>query len=76
MSAEPDSFDNLLSQPPSARIQQFRDFAVAHPLLVEAKRPTVGGHHGIGPELAHHCFRAHRSGEDDLIVKSPAAAQR
>jgi energy-coupling factor transporter ATP-binding protein EcfA2 len=37
MSAEPDSFNNPLSQPPSARIQQFRDFAVAHPLLVEAK---------------------------------------
>jgi energy-coupling factor transporter ATP-binding protein EcfA2 len=28
---------NLLAQPPSARIQYFRDFAIAHPLLVEAK---------------------------------------
>ena len=37
MNAEPAPFADLLSQPPSVRIQQFRDFAVAHPLLVEAK---------------------------------------
>ena len=28
---------DLLAQPPSVRIQYFRDFAIAHPLLVEAK---------------------------------------
>ena len=27
----------LLAQPPSARIRQFKDFAVAHTMLVEAK---------------------------------------
>src|SRR5947207_4414084 len=29
--------ESLLAQPPSARLQYFKDFAVAHPLLVEAK---------------------------------------
>jgi len=28
---------DLLAQPPSVRIQHFKDFAIAHPLLVEAK---------------------------------------
>jgi energy-coupling factor transporter ATP-binding protein EcfA2 len=28
---------DLLAQPPSVRIQYFKDFAIAHPLLVEAK---------------------------------------
>ena len=28
---------NLLAQPPSVRIQAFKDFAIAHPLLVEAR---------------------------------------
>lgn len=37
MSAAQVPFDNLLSQPSTVRVQQFRDFAVAHPLLVEAK---------------------------------------
>src|SRR5260370_7112883 len=30
-------FEKPLLQSPSVRVQQFRDFAVAHPLLVEAK---------------------------------------
>src|SRR5229473_1907925 len=28
---------DLLAQPPSVRIQYFKDFAIAHPLLMEAK---------------------------------------
>ena len=28
---------DLLAEPPSVRIQYFKDFAIAHPLLVEAK---------------------------------------
>ena len=35
--ASEDRTPDLLAQPPSARIQYFRDFAIAHPLLVEAK---------------------------------------
>src|ERR1019366_221708 len=37
-----DRTPNLLAQPPSARIQYFRDFAIAHPLLVEAKEGLLG----------------------------------
>src|SRR5437867_11810908 len=29
--------NTLLAQPPSVQLQYFKDFAVAHPLLVEAK---------------------------------------
>jgi len=37
MGAAPIPLDNELSQSPAPRLQQFRDFAVAHPLLFEAK---------------------------------------
>lgn len=37
MSAAPAPIHKLLSQSQAVRIQQFRDFAVAHPLLVEAR---------------------------------------
>jgi len=37
MSAPTTSFRDLLGQPPSVRVQYFKDFAVAHTLLVEAK---------------------------------------
>lgn len=37
MSAPTTSFRDLLAQPPSVRVQYFKDFAVAHTLLVEAK---------------------------------------
>src|ERR1700724_2978357 len=35
--ASDDRTPNLLAQPPLVRIQCFKDFAIAHPLLVEAK---------------------------------------
>jgi len=37
MSAPTTSFRDLLGQPPSVRVQYFKEFAVAHTLLVEAK---------------------------------------
>jgi|SRR5579872_634692 len=37
MGAAQVQFENPLPQSPAVRVQQFRDFAVAHPLLVEAK---------------------------------------
>lgn len=37
MSAPTTSFRDLLAQPPSVRVQYFKNFAVAHTLLVEAK---------------------------------------
>lgn len=37
MSAPTTSFRDLLAQPPSVRVQYFKDFTVAHTLLVEAK---------------------------------------
>jgi energy-coupling factor transporter ATP-binding protein EcfA2 len=37
MSAPTTSFRDLLAQPSSVRVQHFKDFAVAHTLLVEAK---------------------------------------
>jgi hypothetical protein len=39
----------LLTQPPSARIQYFKDFAIAHPLVVEAKDRLLEAITGSAP---------------------------
>ena len=43
MSAVPVPDNSLLAQPPSVRLQYFKDFAVAHTLLVEAKDRLLDG---------------------------------
>jgi hypothetical protein len=67
---------DLLAQPPSVRVQYFKDFAIAHPLLMEAKDRLLEAIMESAPNSLVIVFGSHRRREDDPVGKDSPTAQR